>query len=170
MSDSLYNKEDIQFDDDIVDDSVSDEKILDQLKTLIAKKVTRPEIFVTVPERPGVKLLISPNISQNQLRTWQRNCGSETKNGLDPIKFACTVIGQTTRGIYLNDTEVFENGKPLGFASPSILEMTGTTRAIPDAVQNFFGLDPHLESAALAIIDAAGYGDTIEAEKENPTN
>ena len=47
--------------------------------------------------------------------------------------------------------------------------MTGASRAIPDCVQGFFGLDPHLESAALAIIDAAGYGDTIEAEKENPT-
>ena len=37
-----------------------------------------------------------------------------------------------------------------------------------DAVQKFFGLDPHLESAALAIIDAAGYGDTVE-QQENPT-
>jgi hypothetical protein len=49
------------------------------------------------------------------------------------------------------------------------MQMTGAERAIPDSVQKFFGLDPHLESAALAIIDAAGYGDTIEAEQENPT-
>jgi hypothetical protein len=32
----------------------------------------------------------------------------------------------------------------------------------------FFGLDPHVEAAALAIIDAAGYGDTVE-QTENPT-
>lgn len=149
--------------------AASEETILDQLKDVISKKVSRPEIFIDVPERPGVKLLVSPNISQNQLRAWQRSCGSESKNGLDAIKFACTVIGQTTRGIYFNGEEVFESGRPLGFASPSVLAMTGATRAVPDCVQTFFGLDPHLESAALAIIDSAGYGDTIEAEKENPT-
>ena len=47
--------------------------------------------------------------------------------------------------------------------------MTGTKRAVPDCVLAFFGLDPHVESAALSIIDAAGYGDTVEST-ENPTN
>lgn len=165
MTDALYS---IPEEEPAIE-AAPDETILDQLKDVISKKVSRPEILIDVPERPGVKLRISPNISQNQLRAWQRNCGSESKTGLDGVKFACTVIGQTTRGIILNGNEVLENGKPLGFASPSVLEMTGATRAIPDCVQSFFGLDPHLESAALAIIDAAGYGDTIEAEKENPT-
>lgn len=147
----------------------SGESILDQLKEVISKKVFRPEILIDVPERPGVKLRVSPNITQNQLKSWQRQCGSESKGGLDGVKFACTVIGQTTRGIVLNGVDVEEDGRPLGFASPSVLSMTGASRAIPECVQGFFGLDPHLESAALAIIDAAGYGDTIEAEKENPT-
>ena len=167
MTDELYS---IPEDTDVTPiNDVSNETILEQLKGVISKKVSRPSIFIDVPERPGVKLLVSPNITQNQLRSWQRNCGSETKNGLDAIKFACTVIGQTTKGIYLNGTEVFEGDYPLGFASPSVMQMTGAERAIPDSVQKFFGLDPHLESAALAIIDAAGYGDTIEAEQENPT-
>lgn len=164
MTDELYS---IPEDDVVSNDS--GESILDQLKEVISKKVSRPEILIDVPERPGVKLRVSPNITQNQLRAWQRSCGSESKNGLDGVKFACTVIGQTTRGIVFNGEEVFENGKPLGFASPSVLAMTSAARAIPDCVQAFFGLDPHLESAALAIIDASGYGDTIEAEKENPT-
>jgi hypothetical protein len=43
----------------------------------------------------------------------------------------------------------------LVFASPSILEMTGATRALPDAVQLFFGIDPHVEGKPLAILDAA---------------
>jgi hypothetical protein len=167
MTDEIYST---PSDNSFIDVSEIKETVLDQLKSVIAKKVTRSDIFIKVPERPGVQLLVSPNISQNQLRAWQKNCGSESKTGLDAVKFACTVIGHTTKGIYLNGEEVYENGHPLGFASPSVLEMTGTTRAIPECVQNFFGLDPHLESAALAIIDAAGYGDTIEAEKENPTN
>lgn len=146
----------------------TDENVLEQLKAVISKKVQRPDVFISVPERPGVTLLISPNITQNQIRAWQRNAGSESKNGIDATKFACQVIGHTTVGIFLNGEEVFENGKPLGFASPSVLQMTGATRALPDCVQIFFGIDPHIEAAALAIIDAAGFGDTVE-QQENPT-
>jgi hypothetical protein len=145
-----------------------EDNVLGQLKNVIAKKVKRKPIFINVPERPGVQLLISPNITQNQIKAWQKNCGSESKNGIDATKFACTVIGNTTAGIFLNGEEVLEDGKSLGFASPSVLEMTGAKRAIPDAIQAFFGLDPHVESAALAIIDAAGYGDSVEST-ENPT-
>ncbi|NDD25752.1 MAG: hypothetical protein EB103_02585 [Actinobacteria bacterium] len=149
-------------------DEVESDNVLDQLKAVVGKKVMRPEIFISVPERPGVQLLISPNITQQQLRAWQKNAGSETKNGIDATKFACQVIGHTTVGIYLNGEEVYEDGKSLGFASPSVLKMTNSTRALPDAVIAFFGLDPHVEAAALAIIDAAGYGDTVE-QTENPT-
>jgi hypothetical protein len=163
---NIYS-ESSSFNDD--NDSLSDsDNVLEQLTAVIAKKVTRPDIFINVPERPGVTLLISPNITQQQIKAWQKNAGSESKTGLDAVKFACQVIGHTVRGVYLNGEEVLENGKSLGFASPAILKMTGATRALPDAVQKFFGLDPHLESAALAIIDAAGYGDTVE-QQENPT-
>jgi hypothetical protein len=40
--------------------------------------------------------------------------------------------------------------------------MTSTSRPIPDCVQAFFGLDPHVEAAALAILDASGYGDDVD--------
>jgi hypothetical protein len=144
------------------------DNVLDQLKAVITKKVKRPDVFISVPERPGVTLLISPNITQQQIKSWQKNAGSDSKNGIDATKFACQVIGHTTQGVFLNDEEVFEGGRPLGFASPSILQMTGAARALPDAVIAFFGIDPHVEAAALAIIDAAGYGDVIE-QQENPT-
>ena len=164
-NDELYTVQDNQ------DNSIPDEldgNVLSELKGIISKKVKRKEIFITVPERPGVQLLISPNITQQQIKAWQKNCGSESKNGIDATKFACTVIGHTTMGIWLNGEEAYENCKSLGFASPSILEMTNTKKSIPDAIQAFFGLDPHLESAALAIIDAAGYGDNVEST-ENPS-
>lgn len=161
---NLYTESD-NFDNE---PSLDSDNVLGQLTAVIAKKVSRPDIFINVPERPGVTLLISPNITQQQIKAWQKNAGSESKSGLDAIRFACQVIGHTTKGIYLNGDEVLEDGKSLGFASPAVLKMTGATRALPDAVQKFFGLDPHLESAALAIIDAAGYGDTVE-QQENPT-
>ena len=154
---------------DNASDGADSDNILSQLRGVIGKKVIRNDIFISVPERPGVQLLVSPNITQQQIKAWQKNCGSDTKNGIDATKFACTVIGNCTVGVYLNGEEVYEDGKALGFASPSILDMTGTKRAVPDCVLAFFGLDPHVESAALSIIDAAGYGDTVEST-ENPTN
>lgn len=145
-----------------------DANVLDQLKAVVSKKVERAEIFINVPERIGVQLLISPNITQQQIKAWQKNSGVDSKTGIDATRFACQVIGHTTRGIFLNGEEVLEEGKSLGFASPAVLKMTSTSRALPDAVVAFFGLDPHVEAAALAIIDAAGYGDTVE-QQENPT-
>jgi hypothetical protein len=156
----------------MAENTEKDETLLDQLKAVVAKKVERPQVFIEVPERPGVKLLISPNVTQQQIRAWQKQCGSETQKGLDATKFACTVIGQTAKGVFLNGEEVLEDGQwPLTFASKPMLDMTGADRAIPDCVQKFFGLDAHVEAAALAIIDACGFGDTIQTEAtENPSN
>jgi hypothetical protein len=79
-------------------------------------------------------------------------------------------VGQTTKGVFLNGEEVLDDGWPCTFGSSIILAMTETTKAVPDAVQKFFGLDAHAEAAALAIIEACGFGDTITAEAtENPT-
>lgn len=80
-------------------------------------------------------------------------------------------MGHATKGVYLQGDEVLQDGQwPVNFASRPMLEMTNTDKAIPDAVQKFFGIDAHVEAAALAIIDACGFGDTIQAEAtENPT-
>jgi hypothetical protein len=43
-------------------------KLLDKLKDAIQKKVERPVVRLDVPERPGVSLRISPNITQHQLK------------------------------------------------------------------------------------------------------
>lgn len=137
--------------------------VLDQLKDILAKKVEREAVFIEVPERPGVTIQISPNITQHQMRSWRKNAGEDTKNGMDATKFACAVIGHTCTGIFVNGEQVVnEDGIGLTFASQAILDMTGTTRPIPDCVRAFFGIDPHVESAALAVLEAAGYSDTVE--------
>lgn len=142
--------------------------VLDQLKAVVSKKVERSPIYIEVPERPGVLLKVSPNITQHQMKSWRRNAGEETKAGLDPLKFACSVIGHTTIGFEINGEEVTDaDGVVLTFASPEILEMTETTRPLPDCVRAFFGIDPHVEATAVAIMEASGYGDTVEAV--NPT-
>lgn len=137
--------------------------VLEQLKETISKKVERPAIYIEIPERPGVTIKVSPNITQNQLRAWRKNAGEDSKTGLDATKFACAVVGHTTQAICMNGTEVTnDDGIYLTFASPEIMAMTNTTRPLPDCVREFFGIDPHVEAAALAIMEAAGYSDTVE--------
>lgn len=151
-----------------------EESQLDRLRGVVKKKVERPVVHLEVPERPGVSLKVSPNITQTQMKNWRKTAGEDSRNGLDATKFACLVIGHTTVGICIDDEEVFdEYSNNLNFAHPAILEMTDTTRPVPDAVRALFGVDPHVESAALAILDAAGYSDTVAAvdpTKESSTN
>lgn len=174
MSDSLYSDESAPQAEkpkkaNDLKATVKPETLLDRLAATVSEKVRRKDIFINVPERPGVTLKISPNVTQNQVRKWRREAGEESKNGMDATKFATLVIGHTTEAILLNDQEVKnEAGFDLTFASDEVLTMTGTTRPVPDAVRAFFGLDPHVEAAALAILDAAGFGDTIEPN-EDPT-
>lgn len=152
-------------------DSDSEPTVLSQLRSVISKKVERKPIFIEVPERPGVTVKVRPQITQHQLRSWRKNAGEETKAGLDATKFACSVIGHTTVGIYINGQEVVDsNGYPVTFASPEILEMTDTTRPLPDCVRAFFGIDPHVEAAALAIMEHAGFGDTVDTVDPTTTS
>jgi hypothetical protein len=145
--------------------------VLDQLKSSLSKKVERPKVFIEVPERPGITVEVSPNITQHQLRAWRKNAGEDTKHGMDATKFACAVVAHTTTGIYVNGEQAFsEDGAALTFGSDAILEMTGTTRPTPDCVRAFFGIDPHVEAAALAILEAAGYSDTVETVDPTKTS
>lgn len=146
-----------------------EETLLDRLKATIGEKVRRKDIYIQVPERDNVLLRISPNVSQAQVRKWRREAGEDSKNGMDATKFATFVIGHTTEGIIMGDKEVTDDeGYSITFGSDLMLSMTKTTKPVPDAVRAFFGLDPHVEAAALAILDAAGFGDTIEPA-EDPT-
>lgn len=163
MSDSMYETVDQASAKKAPAKETKAPTVLDQLKDVLSKKVERDPVFIEVPEREGVTVKVSPNITQHQLRAWRKNAGEDTKNGMDATKFACSVLGHTCVGIFVNGEQVVnEDGIGLTFASDAILEMTGTTRPIPDCVRAFFGIDPHVESAALAILEAAGYSDTVE--------
>jgi hypothetical protein len=153
------------------EDSTSEPSLLKRLRTQVEKKIERATVLLEVPERPGVSIRISPNITQHQMRSWRKNAGEDTKNGFDPTKFACSVIGHTCTGIFIDGKEVVDDkGFQLTFASPEILDMTDTTRPIPECVRAFFGIDPHVEAAALAIMEAAGFSDTVETVDPTKTS
>lgn len=139
--------------------------ILDQLRAEIEKDVTRPEIEIAVPERSGVTVKFSPNITTEQLKAWRRNSTNRKTDELDSVKFSCYVVGQTITGIYFNGEIVEdETGIPVTFASQAILDMTNTTKPLPDAIRAFYAVDPHLENTALKILDYAGYGEDVDTE------
>ena len=151
--------------------SESSNNVLSALKAVISKSVKRPDVFIEVPERPGVAIRVSPNITQHQLRSWRKNAGEDTKAGMDTVKFACAVVGHTTTGIAMNQEIVTDDrGTELTFASPEILAMTNTQRPLPDCVKAFFGIEPHIEAAAVAIMEAAGYGDTVDTADPTKTS
>jgi hypothetical protein len=163
MSSDMFSMSDETTEKKAVMKEVKPPSVLDQLKEIVSKKVERDPVFLEVPERPGVTLKISPNITQHQLRSWRKNAGEDSKAGMDATKFACFVVGHTCTGIFVDGEQaVNDDGIGYTFASQPIMEMTNTTRPVPDCVRAFFGIDPHVEGAALAILEAAGYSDTVE--------
>ena len=137
--------------------------VLAKLREEVSKKIERPDVTIEVPERKAISVQFSPNITQTQMNAWRRNAGENTKAGMDATKFACFVIGHTCRAILVDGQEATnEDGAPLTFASPEILEMLDVSRPIPDGVRAMYGLDPHVEAVALAIMEAAGYNDSVD--------
>ena len=57
-----------------------EETPLQKLTSVVKKKVERQVVLIPVPERPGVKIKISPNITQNQMKNWRKQAGEDTRN------------------------------------------------------------------------------------------
>jgi hypothetical protein len=137
-------------------------KVLDQLRSELKKKVRRPDVYLEVPERPNMAIRFSPNISQHQMRAWRRNSGEDTKAGMDSVKFACFVLANTCTGILLNNELVTDDeGNALRFGSDEIIDMVDAG-TVSEAIRAIFVVEPHVEAAALAVMEAAGYNDSVE--------
>ena len=137
-------------------------RLLDQLRTELGKKVRRPDVYLEVPERPTMAIRFSPNISQHQIRAWRRNSGEDSKAGLDSVKFACYVLANTCTGILLNNELVTDDsGNALRFGDELIVDMVDAV-TVSDSIKAIFVVEPHVEAAALAVMEAAGYNDSVE--------
>lgn len=146
--------------------------LLSKLEEIIVQEVSRPHFLLEVPERPGVTIKINPNFRDEQLKAWRKWAGDGRKGGMDATKFAARLVAQTTIGILVGGEEVLtQDNAPVSFASREVLAMTDCTKPYPDAVIRFFGLEPHVETAALIILEKAGYGDDVDEvdPSEDPT-
>ena len=52
-------------------------------------------------------------------------------------------------------------GDPLGFGSDEIMQMVGAER-VQDAIRAIYVVEPHIEATALAVMEAAGFNDSVE--------
>lgn len=137
-------------------------KVLDQLRSELKKKVRRPDVYLEVPERPSMAIRFSPNITQHQIKAWRRNSGEDTKAGLDSVKFACFVLANTCTGILINNELVAdEEGNPLTFGDEIIVGMVDAN-TVSETIRAIFVVEPHVEASALAVMEAAGYNDSVE--------
>lgn len=137
-------------------------KILDQLRSELKKKVRRPDVYLEVPERPNMAIRFSPNITQHQISAWRRNSGENSKAGLDSVKFACYVLANTCTGLLLDNEMVLdEDGVEVTFSSEQVIEMLDVN-TVSEAIRAVFVVEPHVEAAALAVMEAAGYNDSVE--------
>lgn len=137
--------------------------LLDKLRGRVSGKVHRPDVLIEVPERKGVSIQVSPNIKHPEMNKWRRQAGSDSKNGFDSLKFSCIVIAQTCTGIFVDGEEITtESGDPVSFASAEVMEMVGASRPIPDCVLAMYGVDPHVEAAAVKIMELAGWGEGVD--------
>jgi hypothetical protein len=140
----------------------SGESTLSKLRNELTKKVRRPEIFLEVPERPSMAVRYSPNINQNQVRAWRRNSGEDTKNGMDATKFACYVLANTCTGVIMDgELAKDDRGDELVFGSDEIMKMVGAER-VQEAIRAIYVVEPHIEATALAVMEAAGFNDSVE--------
>lgn len=162
---SVISEKDVDDKSDILDDEGT---LLSRLKNRLQREIRRKDIILPVPERPGISVRFSPNITNHQIRRWRRMAGEDTKKGLDGTLFACHLLGNTCTGIFIDGELVTENGYEVTFASDSILAWLEVERPIPDGIQAFYGVDPHVDNAGFAVLEAAGFGDEIEPE-EDPT-
>ena len=148
--------------DDMYVDVKDDNNALSKLKDELSKKVRRPEIHLEVPERPSMVVRYSPNITQNQVRAWRRNSGEDSKNGMDATKFACYVLANTATAIILDgDIVTDERNEPVVFGSDELMKMTSADR-VQDAIRSIYVVEPHIEATALAIMESAGFNDSVE--------
>lgn len=136
--------------------------VLDRLRGELSKKVRRPDIYLEVPERPEMAVRFSPNMTQQQVRAWRRNAGDDTKQGMDTTKFACLVLANTCTGILLGGELVTDDaGEPLTFGDDAVMQMVDADR-VQDTIRAIYVVEPHIESTALAVMDASGFNDSVE--------
>lgn len=143
---------------------------LDQLRETITAAVTKPDLTLAVLSRPGLAIRFGTNIDLDILQQWRRRSHDKhMPDNWNILKFSQLVIANTAKAMVLNGEEPLgQDGEPVSFRSPELLEWTSTKRAL-DAVRGLYDNDGHIIATAQDVLEAAGYGDEMMEPEEGPT-
>lgn len=158
-------------DDDYADVDLRPTKpanVLDALKEEVGRKIRRDEIALDVPERPGMVVHFSPNITSEQLAEWRKRATVKKTDTLNGNYFSGLILAFTCTKIeFAGEIVLDDAGNNITFRSEEMMSSTNTTKAV-ECVRAIFGIDPHVEAAAFKVLEAAGWGEEVE-DSENPT-
>lgn len=150
----------------LVDPDVADGDDLSAIAAELTAAVV-PTIDLAVPTRPGWVLRCRANFGAKAVDGYRKAAADKRfTDKIDGGKMSALVIGANTVAILRNGVEVNVDGKPATFATPAFRQALGAD-SVATAVRTVYGLDGHLEAAALRLMTEAGYGD--EAIVSDPT-
>lgn len=143
--------------------------ILEALTAELQRDVIRPDITLLVPTREKISVRFSPNITHDQLSKWQKQAGGNSRKGVDTNKFGRLLLAHTNSGLIFDGVLVTDDGDPMTFRTERFVTMNGGGQVI-EAISKFYSSDAAIDSAAAAVLEAAGYQDEAEESDDFPTN
>ena len=163
-----------------IDGQVTEGSLLDSVKEALAANVENEDLHLRVPARPILRVIYSTFIDGDLFQMWQRKCQIKGTQQMDMIRFTSTVIANQMKGLEVWDAKNktwrearTPDGEALTFQTADFKGLVlGSKDAYSSAAQmarKLYGIDGHLIKAATEIVEAAGYGDEMNDDFENPT-
>lgn len=144
--------------DILLDEEIQPMNLLQELEAELGGDAEIKPLRLTVPNRPKLKLVFSPNFDFPTYQAWTKRAEDKKTKDTDLALLSVIVISNTNIGITLNDQEVETDGTPWTVARPEVHQFLkspiGGTSA---AIRKLYGSDGHMIQAARMVIEAAGY-------------
>jgi hypothetical protein len=154
-------------DPDLAPDSRPDTE-LDELRAELASDVTATTTL-PVPGRPRYAATFRLDFTGKDLDTYRKRSKDKTyADGVDGIRFAAILLAATNTVILRDGAPLELGGTPQTFRERDLLDLLGVDRAA-DGVRKLYGLDGAVDAAARAVLEAAGWGDDLDAIGSDPT-
>lgn len=143
---------------------------LEALRAELTAETDDDLILLSVPSRKGYAVRFSAKVPYEQYARWTKRAEDRSMpGGVNLLRLAGIVLANTCRGIVRNGEDVVLDGEPVTFTSKALQEMLGSSDAV-GTVAVFYGNDGHVISSGTEVINAAGYGESIEQDTPDPTS
>lgn len=130
--------------------------MLDELRAELAAEVEVEDFRLDVPERPGYAVVYAADVTYDELTAWRKRAKDTSKpGGINELRLSTIILANKA-------VDLIRQGEPTGltFRDPALVELLGAGSAT-DAVRRLYGLDGHVNAAALAVLQASGFGDEL---------